>query len=151
MERYIENPNTGRLIKMKGQLYKDLKAEGAKFDKKTVTSKRISTPKKQISPKRRKLSDVKVMAKKATSGVKGWREVSPKRGVERNELMKKCGQKCFLDPERKAYPICQKYKGECKVDCRGVLAAKIRASEWKQYKIAEEANKIGKRLNCNWL
>ncbi len=56
----------------------------------------------------------------------GWAKVSPKRGVERNIMLEKCGKKCFLGPD-KSFPICN--KGTCKVNKKGVHAAYVRAKQ----------------------
>jgi len=56
----------------------------------------------------------------------GWAKVSPKRGAERNAMLKNCGKKCFLGPD-KSFPICS--KGTCKVNMKGVNAAYVRAKQ----------------------
>ncbi len=75
----------------------------------------------------------------------GWHADSPKPGTERHQLEAKCGDKCFLDPAREAYPICDK---ECNVDCRGLHAAYIRARQNHQDDIAEEAQNLLRKFNC---
>ena len=56
----------------------------------------------------------------------GWAKVSPKRGVERNVMLEKCGKKCFLGSD-KSFPICN--RGTCKVNKKGVHAAYVRAKQ----------------------
>lgn len=57
---------------------------------------------------------------------KGWSLKNP--GIrERKVMMKKCGKRCFLGPN-KSFPICN--KGTCKINPKGVYAAYIRAKEW---------------------
>lgn len=58
---------------------------------------------------------------------------------QRTLMMKKCGKKCFLGPN-KSFPICS--KNTCKVNKKGVLAAYIRARQWKHKKISAKAFKI---------
>jgi hypothetical protein len=144
MEKYIENPKSGRLIRMNGDLYKSLKSK-VKFDKSTITMKPKKSEPKQISPKRTKISHP--FTKQKAVGSRGWSSAKPGRR-ERHSLKKKCGDECFLDPVREKYPICPKNK--CEIDCRGLLAAKVRASEWHQYKIAKKADTLGKRAKCSW-
>jgi hypothetical protein len=74
----------------------------------------------------------------------GWAIASPKKGKERNQLMDKCGKVCFLRPEVKKYPICaalREGKG-CKIDCRGVLAAKKRANQHKDLDVIRKVSKL---------
>ena len=137
------------MIRMDGATYKKLKQEKVKFDKSTIEKKKKRSEPKQKSAYKAKISNKDVINRR-TSGMRGWREVKPGRR-ERHQMMKQCGKKCFLDPENEAYPICQKLSAEkCKIDCRGVLAAKVRASQWHQYKIADQADKLGRKLQCSW-
>lgn len=149
MENYIENPKTGRMIRMDGATYQKLKQQKVKFNKKTIEKRKKRSEPRKISPHKAKISPSEVINRR-TSGVRGWSDVKPGRS-ERHELKNKCGDKCFLDPKNEKYPICPKYSyGKCNIDCRGLLAAKIRASQWHQTKIADQANQLGKRLQCSW-
>jgi hypothetical protein len=76
---------------------------------------------------------------KRKSPSKGWSKMAPKKGKERNNMLKKCGSKCFLDPKNKKYPICA--KGSCKVNKKGLHAAYSRSREWHHEKIASKARK----------
>lgn len=61
---------------------------------------------------------------------KGWHELAPRKGKERDELKAKCGDACFLRPEDNGFPICaalSRTKSPCTVDCRGLAAAKSRS------------------------
>lgn len=65
---------------------------------------------------------------------RGWALDAPKKGKERHLLKKECGDKCFLLPETEGFPICPKCvegKCSCEIDCRGLMAAKIRAHQYK--------------------
>jgi hypothetical protein len=42
-------------------------------------------------------------------------------------MLKKCGRKCFLGPN-KSFPICS--RGTCRINKKGVWAAYIRARQW---------------------
>lgn len=69
----------------------------------------------------------------------GWSKMAPKKGKDRNDMLKKCGSKCFLDPKNKKYPICA--KGSCKVNKKGLHAAYSRSRQWNREKIASTAKK----------
>lgn len=57
---------------------------------------------------------------------KGWKKIKPSTH-EKTVMMRKCGQKCFLGPN-KSFPVCE--KGTCKVSRKGVYAAYVRAKQW---------------------
>ncbi len=58
-----------------------------------------------------------------TMNSKNWAENDkPTSRREREDLMGACGDKCFLVPNERKYPICNKKK-TCKVDCNGLRAA----------------------------
>ena len=85
--------------------------------------------------------------KKKTSPFKGWSKRSPKKGSQREEMMKKCGKKCFLSPADKAFPVCPySKKPSCKVDRAGVLSAYVRARQWKHEAVASKASKMLKTV-----
>lgn len=81
---------------------------------------------------------------------RGWAAAAPQKGKERHELMHKCGSQCFLMPDREGFPVCAALRtGEgCKVDCRGIIAAKVRAGEWKYKDVLEAASKLEKQYGC---
>lgn len=84
---------------------------------------------------------------------RGWGGVSPQRGKERIELQKNCGDRCFLMPKTRSFPVCPKQTKtdkNCSIDCRGVLSAKIRAKQWKYDEVARVAEEVGKRKGCSW-
>ena len=58
---------------------------------------------------------------------KGWKEEKP--GYhQRTVMLKKCGKKCFLGPN-KSFPICK--KNTCKVSKKGVYAAYVRSRQYR--------------------
>ena len=77
--------------------------------------------------------------------IKGWAKQQP--GThQRTIMMKKCGKKCFLGPN-KTFPICT--KNTCKVNKKGIHAAYVRAKEYmtirgtrKYKKIADKAYRM---------
>ena len=79
---------------------------------------------------------------------KSWKSQAPNT-KERTIMLRKCGKKCFLGPH-KTFPICS--KRTCKINNKGVLAAYVRARQFrkkgsKYYKIAKEATKILAKLS----
>lgn len=78
--------------------------------------------------------------------VKGWSKEKPG-AHQRTVMMKKCGKKCFLGPN-KSFPICS--KNTCKINKKGVRAAYMRAREYMTIKkstrkyrtIAKKAKKM---------
>jgi hypothetical protein len=83
---------------------------------------------------------------------KGWRELSPRRGIQRRVLYDRCGNVCFLDSKGLGFPVCSlKSPGKkCKPDCRGILAAYVRGRQYKHGTIAAHALKLAKQMNCKW-
>lgn len=81
------------------------------------------------------------------SRVRGWSKAKPSYH-QRTVMYKSCGQKCFLGPN-KSFPICT--KNTCKINKKGVLAAYMRAKEYKTIrgtkKYSRIANKAYKMLH----
>ena len=82
------------------------------------------------------------------SPTRGWRAASPQRGKERHKLKEQCGNKCFLKPSQEGYPVCPALsraaspKKKCETDCRGVLAALIRAAQQGDTQTANKARTL---------
>ena len=81
-----------------------------------------------------------------SSPTKGWKKSAPKLLSERRSLKKKCGTKCFLSPKDLKFPICK--KNSCKVDCKGLVAAKVRSNQFKYKSIAKRADSMIKKRKC---
>ena len=91
-----------------------------------------------------------------------WSKNKPKTPSEREDVLRRCGAECFLDPSRKAFPICNKYT--CCLSCDGLRAAYVRAralisackkigalEKAKYYEnIANRALQIAKEVGCDW-
>jgi hypothetical protein len=69
---------------------------------------------------------------------RGWKNEKPS-FRQRSLMLKKCGKKCFLGPDKK-FPICK--KNTCKISSKGVYSAYIRAREYKYNKISKRANNL---------
>lgn len=100
----------------------------------------------------------------------GWSERKPRSGLQRRELLEKCGRKSFLDPDKRAYPVMAPPRGRaaCTYDCGGVQAAYKRARQQSSIarkaggpqkfkkeaayhnKMAKKAHALGRRLGCTW-
>ena len=111
------------------------KKPGAKRSPKRKSPKRKSPKRKsksrRKSPKRksksRRKSPKRKSPKRKSPGA-GWSKLAPN-SAERTTMLKKCGKKCFLGPD-KSFPICA--KGTCKVNDKGLNAAYVRAKQWGQ-------------------
>jgi len=74
------------------------------------------------------------MTKRKSPYDKGWAKSAPKKGQDRARMLKKCGDSCFLMPNKKSpgkskFPVCA--AGSCKKNCKGILSAMVRAEQWK--------------------
>ena len=143
---YVLNPVTNRMIKVNGSTYKFLMSE----------EKALKKVLKSLSPSRRSKKEklTKVIksvhrGEKRGSRTRGWAAMSPQRGRERNELLSTCGERCFLLPKEKKFPVCSALRvGEgCKFNCKGILSAKIRARQYKYNDVATLAEELEK-LHC---
>ena len=79
---------------------------------------------------------------KQTGGY-SWKNDVPSRGQERYEQYEKCGDKCFLRPSNKGFPICER-------NCEGILSAYRRARQYHYEDIATSAKHIGVQSDCHW-
>jgi len=75
--------------------------------------------------------------------LRGWSKQQPETH-ERTLMLKRCGQRCFLGPN-KSFPICT--RKTCKINRKGVYAAYVRAREWKYRNISAKARRLLTRKN----
>lgn len=127
----IKNPLTGRFIKINGPTYIKLIKDGILENKYT----------KQPFYNLEKLNYIESLNKHKP--IKGWSNDSPKLLSQRRKMLQKCGDTCFLKPDTLSFPICP--NNICKIDCRGVTSAYIRASQWKYNNIKKTAKAIKKK------
>ncbi len=74
---------------------------------------------------------------------KGWSKQQP--GThQRTVMMKKCGNKCFLGPN-KTFPICT--KNTCSINKKGVYSAYIRAKQYLSIKGTQKYRKIANKAH----
>lgn len=171
---YVKNPITNRMIKVGGKTYNEVvkkhpsikKAPCHSLPSKNATAGKKTKPVYPKSPppnikkEAKTIPKTRVARKKhemelGTSGrgerTRGWAAAAPQRGSERHEMKKKCGNPCFLNPEKEGFPICRALRitnGNCEVDCRGLAAAKIRARQYGYSKTAKEAERLERIYGC---
>lgn len=146
----VKSPKTGRLIKLDGPAFQRLsKAQ----QKKAKASKRVTRPARKAPRKQRvSLSTIKKLKKTVnaavTTGVAGWEKNKPKLRSDRRRKLEQCGSGCFLMPKQLKFPICP--KNSCAVDCKALLAAKIRARQWGYSQVGRAADRIARMRKCAW-
>lgn len=97
----------------------------------------------------RKKSRRKSRKKSRKNPMKGWTKMlSPRTQSERRKLKARCGSKCFLRPSTNSFPICA--KNSCTYNCKGLLAAKTRARQFKYTSIASKAQRLAREKGCSW-
>ena len=75
-----------------------------------------------------------------------WSKHAPKKTSDRKELMSNCGKKCFLKPEKMKFPVCRK---DCSVDCKGLVASRIRARQWGYPEVDKKVTQYYKKHGCS--
>ena len=156
MERRIKSPETGRPIKVGGPTYNRLMKEGKLLPKAKERSL-AKTLKSLPATRKARKGKLEKQRSKAVEGrgsrTRGWAAAAPQKGRERYELMRLCGAACFLKPATREFPICSalREKQGCKVDCRGVTAARVRAAQYKHRVTEAKAKKLERRYKCGAL
>lgn len=82
-----------------------------------------------------------------------WSTVAPRKGLDRERLMKGCGGRCFLMPKEKKFPICRRCDGRscsCKPECSALRAARIRAAQWGYPEVYRRAKQMFDEQGCVW-
>lgn len=77
------------------------------------------------------------------SPTKGWKRLSTS---SRRILKTKCGSRCFLMPKENKFPVCA--AGSCKVSCKGLVSAKVRAAQWNYPSVYKKASRMIDRKKC---
>jgi hypothetical protein len=145
----------GYTIQQLSQIYKGGNGKSPLKKAKTATKKSLKASLKSL-PKTRKSKRKalkKEISKQGTgrgSRTRGWAAASPQRGRERKELYDKCGERCFLEPKKLGFPVCASLRENqgCKIDCRGVMSAKVRAAQWKHEGAYKEATRLQNQYSC---
>ena len=119
----------GGKVKRKSPIKKKIKRKSpTKNSKKQI--KRKSSPKKQ---------------KKPAEWTK-WSEIAPKTKAQRQQLIQICGSTCFLMPNELKFPVCT---SDCKVSCKGLIAARVRARQWGYPEVDKKVSQYYKKANCS--
>ena len=146
----VINPLTGRWISIGSDTYNKLLKKGVNSNKNKIKKSLKSSKRSKDNITKKQENDIYKLnidtniKKNVSSQTKGWGKAAPKRGKERNILYDTCGPSCFLIPKDKSFPICKlvEKKKDCKIDCRGLASAKVRAGEWKYDNILKFSKKL---------
>lgn len=94
---------------------------------------------------------------RSATSTKGWSKSSPDTVKARRRLLSRCGRGAFLDIRKSKtgkvdpeYPIVAGRSTVCAPDCRGLWAAKQRASQQGKRKLVVKATRIAKAAGCHW-
>lgn len=123
------------------------KTKRMRVAKQQPLSQTLKTVPKSRKTKREKLqNEIKRKNQGRGRPTRGWGAAMPQKGKERHELREKCGTRCFLNPPE-GYPVCASLRtGQgCKIDCRGVTAARIRAAQWNNRSVYRKASALEKK------
>ena len=110
--------------------------------------RRKTSPKKD---KKRKTSSKKVKKSPKKQQIKPaewtkWSEIAPKTKSQRQNLIQICGSTCFLLPDQLKFPVCTP---DCKVNCKGLIAARVRARQWNYPEVDKKVSQYYKEANCS--
>ena len=143
----VLNPKTKRFITVNGTIYCDLEKAGVHIPLRNTRSVKEFEP---VHDKKVKKVSADRKMKVDRSDV-SWAEKKPTSTGEREKLLDKCGKVCFLIPEEKKFPICNKITSEktpCEYNCKGLKAASSRAGEWKYENVLKNSKKLTGDLDC---
>ena len=149
---YLINPQTGRKILKHGPTHTRLLREGVKVSSKTNKApppQRQGKNKPLTSSHKTKLRQMGTH-KRTSKGTHGWNDIKPTTKKDREKLYQKCKEGCFLyvDGTDYKFPICPKCsrKGcSCQIDCGGLTAAKIRASQYGYTHVRAMTDQLAKK------
>ncbi len=92
-----------------------------------------------------------------TYSTAGWAKAAPKTTKARRALMRRCGRGAFLQYKKSKtgkvepqFPIMSASSTTCAPDCRGLWAAKQRASQTGRPALVKKATRIAKAAGCAW-
>jgi len=146
--RFAYSPDTTKRGKKVGSLPDKSKVMSMKVAKPRSLKETLKDVPKSRQARRESLrKQIKNKGEGRGSRTRGWSAAAPQRGKERHELMDKCGEECFLQPEDEGFPICaalREGKG-CAIDCRGVTSARVRAAQWGYGNVEKFAKELQKK------
>lgn len=85
------------------------------------------------------------------SPTRGWQAESVQTTTERKELLEHCGEKAYLLPKEKKFPVMPalRVSKDCQYSCEGISSSKNRACQYGYLDVAEKAQKLGEK-HCNF-
>ena len=116
---------------------------GGKVKRRKTSTKKDK--KRKTSSKKVKKSPKKQQPKKPAEWTK-WSEIAPKTKAQRQNLIQICGSTCFLLPDQLKFPVCTP---DCKVNCKGLIAARVRARQWNYPEVDKKVSQYYKEANCS--
>jgi hypothetical protein len=122
----------------------------AKAKPRPLSKTLASTPKSRKAKRAKLATQIEHTRDGRGARTRGWAGAAPQKGSERHTLKEECGDVCFLKPDTEGFPICAALReGQgCKVDCRGVTSARVRAGQWKYPGVYKEASKLEGKYGC---
>ena len=111
-----------------------------------IQNKKMGFKASRRSRRSRSIKCSRTSSRSRKSPSRGWRKSKPKSIASKRDMLSKCGKKCFLLPSKLKFPVCA--KGTCKVDCRGLVAAKSRSGEWKYRGVYAKADRLIRSRGC---
>ncbi len=103
---------------------------------------------------------LKTASHRNATSTKGWGKSAPSRTTVRRKILTRCGRGAFLNVARSKtgkldpqFPVVGKSaatSGKCQLDCRGLWAAKQRASQTGRRALERKATNKAKAAGCRW-
>lgn len=136
--KYSQRKNTRKYSRRKSIAQINKIGSKKRFKKSTKKNSKRSNRRKKYSKR------------KSNSPMKGWNDEKPHKSSDRIKSYKQCGRKCFLEPNKLKFPVCA--KDSCELSCKGLLAAKIRGSQWKNKypTVFKRAHNLALKKKCSW-
>ncbi|NDE17158.1 hypothetical protein EBZ80_19735 [bacterium] len=142
-EKKIRNPVTNRLIRIGGKTHTDLLLAGLVGPDAPV----VATAEPFIAPPVRLPRRFKKYPVDRSDAP--WGKKKPHTIPERRFVRERCGEGCFLDPDRLKFPICNKTM-PCTYNARAITrAVPSRAGEWKYRTVLAKARELADRLGLS--
>ena len=148
--RKVKREEPGGKTRQKGKVTPVKKINLAKAKPRPLSKTLASVPKSRKAKRLTLQSEIKHAGDGRGARTRGWAAAAPQKGAERHRLKEECGEACFLKPDSEGFPVCAALReGQgCKVDCRGVTAARVRAAQWKYPKVSTAASALQQKYGC---
>ena len=148
--RKVKRETPGSKTHQKGKVTSVKKINLVKAKPRPLGKTLASVPKSRKARRSTLQSEMEHTGEGRGGRTRGWAAAAPQKGTERHRLKNECGEVCFLKPDSEGFPICAALReGQgCKVDCRGVTAARVRAAQWKYPKVSKTAEALERKYSC---